>query len=120
MTDTTTATQHTPGPWEADHDGYVFAGIAAVGRAFPQGFGLSHDEATQRDANARLIGAAPALLDAAAATYAEERSEHGGCDIDGGLCRVYGFDSDTDADYDPHATVRGLRDALSAATGRSY
>lgn len=103
-----TITQHTPGPWEADHDGYVFAGIAAVGRAFPQGFGLSHDEATQRDANARLIAAAPALLDAlcTATLLATDDHECAFCDL---------LD---DNEHQPDCHVRAMDAAIDAATGR--
>lgn len=61
MTKTTKTAKHTPGPWEI-HAGYIYGGatdnlgeqriVATIGR--------SHDE---HSANARLIAAAPELLD---------------------------------------------------------
>jgi hypothetical protein len=54
---------HTPGPWEAKPEtNYVPAQVWADGRLLADVFGESRDA---REANARLIAAAPTLLAAA-------------------------------------------------------
>jgi hypothetical protein len=63
----TTAARHTPGPWVASGSA-VLAKIADSTRGFlppvVSGEGLSHLPIDEKQANARLIAAAPELLDA--------------------------------------------------------
>ena len=52
--------KHTPGPWEADGEGYIFGpGTSMI--AETRGWG---DDSINEVANARLIAAAPDLLEA--------------------------------------------------------
>lgn len=57
-------TQHTPGPWHHDEYGFISAGPKVIGEAFL--YELNDDERDEYlpcEANARLIAAAPELLD---------------------------------------------------------
>lgn len=56
MTDTTTTTTHTPGPWQVEY-GCIFAGDDIVA-----GVAQRRKEQATIDANAHLIAAAPDLL----------------------------------------------------------
>lgn len=87
--DTTTGTRHTPGPWTAEvppRDAYTdpdimlnddtafwIAGPGRTGEVLASVFRTSHGEA---DTNARLIAAAPQLLDALKALA---RIDNGSC-----------------------------------------
>jgi hypothetical protein len=54
------STQHTPGPWKTNGDPYVSTADGRRSIAFCD----SHQQAHEDRANARLIAAAPDLLDA--------------------------------------------------------
>lgn len=57
--------RHTPGPWKAEAGGrepLVLAGLTPVAQVFA--LGESIDDAAEEEANARLIAAAPDLLEA--------------------------------------------------------
>ena len=58
-------TQHTPGPWHHDDYGHICAGPNVIGEVYT--FELNdkqRDEYLPWEANAKLIAAAPELLDA--------------------------------------------------------
>lgn len=60
-------TKHTPGPWEIDHNGYLQAAVSGViiCRIVNSGGIVFHaDFSPAQPANARLIAAAPELLEA--------------------------------------------------------
>lgn len=82
---------HTPGPWHVLNNGYCVGGPPSVQLADPIGAGVamccmaarSPDETA---ANARLIAAAPELLEACRAMVAWDEAEKAGPDY-GGLTR---------------------------------
>lgn len=53
---------HTPGPWAAERGTNLIVYVAAG--AYPYGQSICEVESSNKDADARLIAAAPAMLDA--------------------------------------------------------
>lgn len=88
---------HTPGPWEADHYGHVTA-ITKLGNK-------RQIADVRQPENARLIAAAPDLLEAL--QIADEIMDvEGACYCEGnGLCRY-------------HRWARKAQDAIAKATGQ--
>ena len=93
------STQHTPGPWNVwseapDRCAYIEAGAGFQKQSIAHVFGREgdHDEFVVRDANARLIAAAPDLLQAvraiAAITTCADQDPEAMCAEIQGICRV--------------------------------
>lgn len=106
--------KHTPGPWVVRCDYVVQAPAYEDGRLVPvaQPYGVNCD-GTDLFANARLIAAAPELLEALNA--AVEAIEHGG--LDDVMC-CNGWDCGCRASTNGDLLVHDLRAAIAKATGK--
>ena len=107
--------KHTKGPWKVGKMGIV---LAEVGKAGVRGEGWAVAEARadddmvksgERDANARLIAAAPQLLEACRLAVANM------CDHDARDCTCNAAGADPRCPR--HGTRDAIRDAVCAATG---
>lgn len=112
-----TAAKHTPGPWSAERWGVITSDVAGHRRqvAAVTGDATMHDPqdasaAEVRDANARLIAAAPALLEALEGMLAIVADSHG----------VAGYHrNDESAGWDEFDEVATARTAIAATRGES-
>lgn len=101
--------RHTPGPWDVSHDGdhwpLVMGGGKIVANINPESFhgGVADLVEMPAEANARLISAAPDLLDALTELHAA-------------MARYEG-DSDGEPTSDHGRMMRKVRSALARATG---
>lgn len=106
-------TRHTPGPWGLDAYGAVagVGGVVIAQTVHDTRYAPSILSALERDANARLIAAAPDLLAALEDATALFCADHE-------ACRFCDADTEAGEDHDPDAMCSTMIAAIAKARGQ--